>query len=268
MADDEPSDDARPSFDQYPKWLGETHSVNVATERNRYERESVRIKGAAETSPLWLHYLATKQELADTYFAGTTYPLFADSTPESMVIKPWKSFLEKTYRTNISSNSGWPDPPEEGWLLPGNWYERIHDIARTVVVVKYLDGVEAVTNHFQAFVTTGAIADYECNFEARDTGYYAAHSRVGVDFNLLVENWTEVASHGQFEIQVTTQLQEVIRRLTHIQYEGRRMTTDEPAMKWQWDYSSDSFKPNYLGHILHYMEGMIMEVRDKGKKNV
>lgn len=34
-------------------------------------------------------------------------------------------------------------------------------------------------------------------------------------------------------------------------------------IKWQWDYESDEFIPNYLGHILHYIEGMIMEVRKR-----
>ena len=37
-------------------------------------------------------------------------------------------------------------------------------------------------------------------------------------------------------------------------------------MKWQWDYKSDEFSANYLGHILHYVEGMIVEIREKQKK--
>ena len=32
---------------------------------------------------------------------------------------------------------------------------------------------------------------------------------------------------------------------------------------WQWNYKSDEFAANYLGHILHYVEGMIIEIRDK-----
>ena len=37
-------------------------------------------------------------------------------------------------------------------------------------------------------------------------------------------------------------------------------------MKWQWDYKSDEFTANYLGHILHYVEGRIVELRDKQKE--
>jgi hypothetical protein len=30
-------------------------------------------------------------------------------------------------------------------------------------------------------------------------------------------------------------------------------------------YKSDEFAINYLGHILHYLEGTIVEIRDKGR---
>ncbi len=61
---------------------------------------------------------------------------------------------------------------------------------------------------------------------------------------------------------MTTQLQEVIRRLLHTYYEDKRQSKKEQT-KWQWNYNSDEFSANYLGHILHYVEGMIMEVREK-----
>ena len=253
----------RPSLEEYGTWLKKKFTINITAERNRYERESARIKAAADSSPFWLEYKARKTELADAYFARTTYPLFADSSAEELLVKPWASFFEKTYRENVSDNPSWPDEPANGWLLPANWYQRIHDIARTSIVVKYLDGVKELTKFFSDIAQDQMMSDFFCSFEARDTGYYAAHTRVGLDFNLLIENWSEVSVRGQFEVQITTQLQEVIRRLTHKEYEVRRLRDTEPTEKWQWDYSSDSFKPNYLGHILHYMEGMIMEVRER-----
>ena len=74
-----------------------------------------------------------------------------------------------------------------------------------------------------------------------------------------------------FEIQVTTQLQDVILKLTHKIYEDRRQKGKDDSNKmWQWDYESEEFSANYLGHVLHYIEGMIMGVREKqrggGKK--
>ena len=44
--------------------------------------------------------------------------------------------------------------------------------------------------------------------------------------------------------------------------EKRKRITKE-NVKWQWNYKGDEFTANYLGHILHYVEGMIMEIRDK-----
>jgi hypothetical protein len=31
-------------------------------------------------------------------------------------------------------------------------------------------------------------------------------------------------------------------------------------------YRTEEFRANYLGHILHYIEGMIIDIRDKQKK--
>ncbi len=64
------------------------------------------------------------------------------------------------------------------------------------------------------------------------------------------------------EIQITTQLPEVIRKLMHKYYEEKRSKLNTNT-KWQWDYKSNEFSLNYLGHILHYIEGMIMEIREK-----
>lgn len=258
----------KPLLERYDGWLRDIFNISLVSEENRYERESVRIAAAAESSVFWQKYLSQKRNLADAYFARTTYNLFADSEKESILLKPWSSFLEKTYRANVTNNVNWPGEPDGGWMLPTNWYERTHDIARTSVVVKYLDGVTSVTDFFSSVATTEEVDNYSCTFEARETGYYAAHSRVGIDFRLLIEDWTEVATKGQFEIQVTTQLQEVIRRLTHNGYEVRRLQAVQSDVKWQWDYKAEEFKPNYLGHILHYLEGMIMEVRDKGREDV
>lgn len=268
MAGESGVSDEKPVFVDYEKWLSDTFEVSFRVERTRYERESLRIKVAAEQSDFWRTYQVEKQDRAELYYAATTYPLFSDASTEQLLVKPWSSFIEKTYRVNIKDNPHWPLEPDGGWLLPKDWYSRVHDIVRTSIVVKYLDGVGHIAEYLRSLAGTLAIPDFECTFEARDTGYYAAHSRIGVDFNVLVENWTEVETHGQFEIQITTQLQEVIRRLTHTEYESRRMREAEPAVKWQWDYASEAFKPNYLGHMLHYLEGMIMEVRDRGPASV
>ncbi len=63
------------------------------------------------------------------------------------------------------------------------------------------------------------------------------------------------------ELQITTQLQEVLRQFSHEFYEKMRMTNKQSEIPWQWRYKEDEFFANYLGHMLHNIEGMIMDVR-------
>ncbi|MGB4697792.1 MAG: hypothetical protein WBH08_08095, partial [Methanothrix sp.] len=99
---------------------------------------------------------------------------------------------------------------------------------------------------------------------ARDEGYYALHMNIRQNYLVKEMNWTEETKIISFEIQITTQLQDVIRRLLHEDYEEKR-TERVADEKWQWNYKSEEFSTNYLGHILHYVEGMIMDVREKGR---
>jgi hypothetical protein len=64
-----------------------------------------------------------------------------------------------------------------------------------------------------------------------------------------------------FEIQITTQLQEVLRRFLHFQYEKDRNTRSVSSIPWQWRYRDDEFFSNYLGHMLRSVEGQIMDAR-------
>ena len=109
--------------------------------------------------------------------------------------------------------------------------------------------------------------DCKTYLEAREEGYYAAHLYTKQECEIPRETWDTEIINVPLEIQVTTQLQEVIRILLHKYYRKRREKTDESHMKWQWDYTSDEFVANYLGHILHYVEGMIMEIREERKSD-
>jgi len=104
--------------------------------------------------------------------------------------------------------------------------------------------------------------------EAREEGYYAAHVYIARNFEVPKVDWDTEIVKVSVEIQISTQLQEVIRRLLHKYYEERRRQIRKDDMKWQWNYRSDEFVANYLGHILHYIEGMIMEIRERQKKEM
>ena len=32
---------------------------------------------------------------------------------------------------------------------------------------------------------------------------------------------------------------------------------------WAWKYEGEEFSPNYVGHLIHYVEGVIMEIRNR-----
>jgi len=128
-----------------------------------------------------------------------------------------------------------------------------------------LDGVEFFVERVQDFARQFGHS-FSVDYEAREEGYYAAHCYPRFEVNIPTLSWKVEATSVRFEIQVTTQLQDVIRNLTHDYYELRRSRKSTPDVKWQWDYKGPEFVPNYLGHILHYVEGMIMEVRMRGSE--
>ena len=105
--------------------------------------------------------------------------------------------------------------------------------------------------------------NYKIFLEAREEGYYAAHQYISKEFEIPKIDWDTEKIDFSIEIQITTQLQEIIRGLLHKYYGEKRKRITKENVKWQWNYKGDEFTANYLGHILHYVEGMIMEIRDK-----
>jgi hypothetical protein len=260
LANDRPSEIA-----EYKTWLKEQHGVAVDRRViTRFESVASTLQRGFESCTFWVELVDSLKDYHEEYLLKTGYHLFTSLQRPEIVTKPFESFLLKTFRANILDNPAWPDEPIEGWVLPGNWYSRIHDIVRTCLVVKYLDGMEFVIGKIEDLCAQKGL-HCEVSFEAREEGYYAAHVNVQHEFEIPTLDWNTERIEAHVEIQLTTQLQDVIRKLLHEYYERRRrrVGSEEDATKWQWDYRSDEFVANYLGHILHYVEGMIMDVRDK-----
>jgi hypothetical protein len=257
--------DAKPAtLQDYMRWLRDTHNVDAASPAMRDQFDSVvsRIKLSFESSPFWTELTTSLPDHNDTYLIRTGYRLFTNPEPPDILTKCFDSFLAKTFRRNVLDNANWRSEPPEGWLLPQNWYSKISDLVRTCLIVKYLDGVrftiDAITALSEAHNLQSAVS-----YEAREEGYYAAHILIHSTADVPQEKWDSQRIPVTLEIQVTTQLQDVIRKLLHRYYEQRRTRTADPETKWQWDYESDEFLTNYLGHLLHYAEGMIMAARSR-----
>lgn len=254
------------NVDEYIKWLKDEREVEISNRtRTRYSTVTAVIKQDYENSDFWVNIVESIRKYDEEYLLDTGYRLFIHTEKPELKIKPFESFLLKTFRKNIIDNERYPDEPVGGWILPDNWFSGINDILRTMLVVKYLDGVEFMRGKIRSHCEKYGM-NFEDHLEAREEGYYAAHLYTKRKFEIPKTEWDTEKVSVSVEIQITTQLQEVIRRLLHKYYEKRRETIKEEDSKWQWDYRCDEFCANYLGHILHYVEGMIMEIRERQKE--
>lgn len=251
---------------EYKEWLSKYHKAEVV-ERTKTYYASVanKVKMDFEKSGFWIELNDNLKEFDSEYYSHKGLHLLIETNKPQLYVKPFDSFLLKTFRKNILENVYWPNEPKGGWIPPNSWYSRINDIIRTLFVVKYLDGVEFMIDRIHKLCMQHTLT-CEPFLEAREEGYYAAHIYTKKIFEIPRINWDTEKVEFSIEIQITTQLQEVIRQLLHKYYEERRKRAREEDTKWQWNYKSDEFVTNYLGHILHYVEGMIMEVRERQEK--
>ncbi|MCH8011087.1 MAG: hypothetical protein IIA61_03925 [Candidatus Marinimicrobia bacterium] len=254
---------------EYKKWLKEKHRIEISDRTETYYNSvTSRIKPDFEKSDFWIKLTENLREYDGEYLTKTGYHLLTSGFEPELHIKSFDSFLLKTFRKNIIENKRWPDEPEGRWVLPNNWYSKINDIIRTLFEVKYLDGVEFIISKVKSICEKHSM-EFRVFLEATEEGYYAAHLYTRQEFEIPKVTWDTEKVYVSIEIQITTQLQEIIRKLLHKYYEDRRKRiVNEEGIKWQWNYKSDEFVANYLGHILHYVEGMIMEIREKQKETI
>lgn len=258
MTDEKPS-----TIPEYKEWLMKAHAVRIDESMfNQYETISLKVRNDFENNEFWTTLLENLPGIEQEYQMKTSYNLFINMTPPEILMKPFDSFLLKTFRKNIITNDNYPEAPKGGWILPDNWYLSINDTIRTSFVVKYLDGVEFLIKKLEEFSMNRCI-DMECVYEAKEEGYYAAHFYIINNYEVPGEKWDTKRIDCKIELQITTQLQEVIKRLLHKYYVSNRRKIKKDDRKWQWNYRSEEFAANYLGHILHYVEGMIMDIREK-----
>ena len=254
------------NLDEYQVWMKECHGSDVSRRTaNHYDAVALKVQKDFAASQFWQTLSGNMQAYDEEYLLSTSYPLFVGgATAPKLLQKPFASFLLKTFRNNVIRNQQWPDPPSDGWQTPPRWLSQANDTVRTCFIVKYLDGVEYLVGRLASLAKDVGV---ECRkyYVAGTDGYYAAHVYIRQTYEVPSVDFDTEKMDVTVELQVTSQLQEVIRKLLHKHFEVRRKRLDAPAVDWQWDYRSDEFATNYLGHILHYLEGMIMEVRDHDK---
>ena len=256
------------NMNDFLKWFKKDRKVTIGSkDRDYYNSVANTVRQDFEESKLWTELLTNLRSYDQEYQVLTGYALFIPGFEPEIKVKSFESFLEKIYRKNVLNNDSWPREPEGNWIIPENWFSRINDIVRTLFIVKYFDGVDFLIERIENLCKKHNL-ELVVDKEAREEGYYAVHLYVKQEFEIPKELWDTKRVPVSIELQITTQLQEVIRKLLHDYYEKKRMMIEKPIEKWQWDYKCDEFCVNYLGHILHYIEGMIMEVRERQKGEI
>lgn len=253
------------TLDEFKDWFHHKFNYDGNNYPNYYNVATNALLSSFEQSLFWKDIQNELKNINDKYYIQTGYQLLAEKEAPKVCIKSLDSLLIKAFRKNVINNPNFPDEPFCGWITQDCWFGHINDILRTTIVVKYLDGVEFLLREIHNIAqNTGCQMDY--SLEAREEGYYAAHAGVKIQLNLIDKSFKSNPQIINVEIQITTELQEIIKNLLHKHYEENRKRTIPKKNMWQWDYHCDEFASNYLGHIVHYVEGMIVEIRDKQNK--
>jgi ppGpp synthetase/RelA/SpoT-type nucleotidyltranferase len=166
---------------------------------------------------------------------------------------------------NCNWNRIFPEEPRQGWTKSSNWFTTLDDLIRTTLVCRYLDGPEQVCKAIARKADEFKLVN-EFGPRATDEGYYAFHCYVKIPVDLMVGDAGTIAlTPVEIEIQVTTQLQEILSDLTHPFYRTRRIGPSRPPPLDRWDFSSIEFRASYLAHTLHLIEGMIVQLRNEAE---
>lgn len=252
----------KPSYNNYIKWIRDVHGVIINEgEKKYYETVSNVIKEDFEKSSFWVELVSKLNKFETEYESLTGYELGILNFKPTLKVKEFDSVLEKSFRKNIKMNRIWPNEPKNGWIFPNNFYSKINDVVRTSLIVRYLDGIEFMSGKIHDLSNKHGLT-FEKHQEARNEGYYAIHTYIGGKYEIPErKGYNTETIDVKIEIQLTTQLKEVIRTIIHEYYKDNRIKYAEKDMQWAWNYEGEEFAVNYLGHKLHYLEGMIMNIR-------
>lgn len=237
----------------------------VDEEERRFRLVTPNIMLAFAESSFWKEVAACVKTSDERYkIAHNNYDLVDTLNTPGLDLKSFDSFLLKTFRTNVLNNEQWPEGPLAGghWVLPGNWYSEVNDIVRTCFQVRYFDGVRFLAESLKTAAENSGLAA-SMKMHASFDGYYGAHVYVNQLFSIPERNWDFTTVSVKIELQVTSHLQYMIRDMLHKHYEARRLTNKPHNPGFEWDHTCDQFATTYLGHTLHYLEGVIVEVRDR-----
>ena len=144
--------------------------------------------------------------------------------------------------------------------MPGTLFTYLNDIVRGMLVCRYIDGPAFVAEALRAHAEDVGVQSRYASRQ-NDAGYYAYHFYVTVPIEINTIDWIAEHVNLQVELQLTTQLQEVLKDLTHGFYEEVRVLPAPLGDDWKWQFETPRFKGSYIGHSLHLLEGIILALK-------
>jgi ppGpp synthetase/RelA/SpoT-type nucleotidyltranferase len=255
---------AKPSgLEEYRDWAAKALDSDFSNPQLQriYETNANNILSSVLQHPFFVRFSEEALRWSESYQSGSRSELFMGSREPNLVVKPFTSVVEKTYRQNVLRNDAFPTEPLKGWVDTRNLYSKINDLVRGTLVCRFIDGPQFVAAQIEKYATRLDLGSRSYSQE-RDDGYYAFHSYVTFPVPIFDAAWNQAEIPVEVEIQITTQLQDVLRSLTHHLYEGQRLQSEESG-KWKWDFASNRFRVGYLSHTLHLIESIILDSRDR-----
>jgi ppGpp synthetase/RelA/SpoT-type nucleotidyltranferase len=250
-------------IDEYIEWAKNNIGTPFDDQKIKsvYETNMNNIFNSVSEHQFFVGFSNISKSWQKEYEGNTKTELFMDNEEPALLIKPFESTVEKTYRVNVLWNRGFPEPPRKGWIDQKSIYAELNDLVRGSLVCRFIDGPAFVADSIENYAKSLGLNSRQYTQE-RDDGYYAYHVYVKFPVSIFNLDWEKSDILIEIEIQITTQLQEVLRSLTHKFYETQRLSETNDKGKWKWDFSSTKFKVGYLSHTLHLLESVILESRD------
>lgn len=252
------------NLDEYHGWAKENLSSDFSSSKieRLYETNLTNIYNAITEHNFFVFFSSQASRWQEEYNQKTCSVLFMGSNEPKLVKKPYESAIDKTYRVNVLWNKNFPNEPKKGWVNHQNIFTQFNDLVRGTLVCRFIDGPAFMAKKIAEYAKEHNLQCRKYSQE-RDDGYYAYHVYVLFSAKIFDMEWNEENVQVEAEIQITTQLQEVLKDLTHKFYEKQRISLDKDTSKWKWDFASSRFKVGYLSHTLHLLESIILETRER-----
>lgn len=256
---------AKPTtIEEYAEWARQVlGDADLLTDRGRriYDTNVAMALSNIQASDFVRDIHVYLEDCDSEYRSRTGTPLRMETKPIELSTKSYKSVVDKMFRRNVLWNSRFPKEPVGGWAKSSNVYTSLDDLVRSTIVSKFLDGPEYLAQKILSYGLRHGLKTEARSLE-RDDGYYAFHVNITFQVDATDETWSATTHALRLELQITTQLQEVLRELTHRQYERVRLEPSPDKKTWKWKSRDARFRAGFLSHSLHLLEGLILELRD------